>query len=110
MKRYSSLGGRLHVDVLQLNKDTAYLFDLFITAENMFVAQQVSKAEFAGLVFCFLAGVEWPVFGSQLLGRVARHPENILVSHTVPQSDYERRSVECFRRTLMSQNEQVHLQ
>jgi len=45
------------------------------------VAQQVSEAEFAGFDFRFLAGVERAVFGSQLLGRVARHPENVFVSH-----------------------------
>jgi len=46
------------------------------------VAQQVSKAEFAGFGFGFLAGVERSVFGTQLLGRIAGHPENVFVSHS----------------------------
>ena len=67
--------------VLQLEENAADFFDLFVGTENVFVAQKVSKAEFARLGFCFFAGVEWPVFGSQLLSRVASHPENVFWGH-----------------------------
>ena len=69
------------LDVLQFEKDAAHFFDLFVRAHDVLVAQKVSKAEFAGFDFRFFAGVERAVFGSQLLGRVARHPENVFVSH-----------------------------
>ena len=54
----------------------------------MFVAQQVSKTELAGFYFRLFAGVERAVFGSQLLGRVARHPENVFVSHAYLKSRF----------------------
>jgi hypothetical protein len=73
---------RRSLDVLEFEKDAAHFLDLFVGAENVLVAQQVSKAEFAGFDFRFLAGVERAVFGSQLLGRVAGHPENVFVRHT----------------------------
>jgi hypothetical protein len=61
---------RRSLHVLQFDEDAAHFFDLFVGAENVLVAQQVSKAEFAGLDLRFLPGVERPVFGPQLLGRV----------------------------------------
>jgi hypothetical protein len=73
---------RRSLHVLQFQENAAYFFDLFVGTQNVFVTQQVSKAEFAGFDFRFLAGVERPIFGSQLLGRVASHPESIFVSHT----------------------------
>ena len=72
---------RRSLDVLQFEKDAAHFFDLFVRTEDVLVAQQVSKAKFAGFDFRFFAGVERAVFGSQLLGRVARHPKSVLVSH-----------------------------
>src|ERR1700704_6862919 len=73
---------RRSLDVLQFEKDAAHFFNLFVRTEDVLVAQQVTKAELAGFDFRFLAGVERAVFGSRLLGRVARHPENVFVSHT----------------------------
>src|SRR5450759_945819 len=73
---------RSSLRVLQFEEDAAHFFNLFVGTQNVLVAQQVSKAEFAGFDFRFLPGVERPVFGPQLLGRVAGHPENVLVSHT----------------------------
>src|SRR5262249_30749563 len=70
-------GGR----VLELDENAADFFDLFVCAEDVFVAEQVSEAELAGLVFGFGAGVKGSVFGSQLLGRVAGHPESFFVAH-----------------------------
>jgi hypothetical protein len=72
---------RRSLDILQFEKNAAHFFDLFVRTNDVLVAQQVSKAEFAGFDFRFFAGVERPVLGSQLLGRVARHPENVFVSH-----------------------------
>src|ERR1039458_9969300 len=76
--------------VLQFDEDTAHFFDLFVGTQNVLVAQQVSRTEFAGFAFRLLPGVERTVFGPQLLGRVAGHPKNVLVEHTLPQSRSER--------------------
>ena len=47
----------------------------------MLVAQNVAKAELAGFALGLGASVEWAVLGSELLGRVTRHPEGFLVDH-----------------------------
>src|ERR1700688_604037 len=81
-------GGRLRF--LQFDKDAAHLFDLFFRAQDVLVAQQESETQFARLDLGFLAGVERPIFGPQLLGRVAGHPENIFVRHSYPRCRLER--------------------
>jgi hypothetical protein len=73
---------RSSLHVLQFEEDAAHFFDLFVGTQNVLVAQQVSKTEFAGFAFRLLPGVERTVFGPQLLGRVAGHPKNVLVEHT----------------------------
>jgi len=72
---------RRSLDILQFEKNAAHFFDLFVRTNDVLVAQQVSEAEFAGFDFRFFAVLERAVFGAQLLGRVARHPENVFVSH-----------------------------
>jgi hypothetical protein len=79
MKSYAWLGSSL--EILQFEEDAAYFFNFFVRSENVFVAEKVSETELAGFEFSLFAGVERPIFGSQLLGRVASHPENVLVSH-----------------------------
>src|SRR5215471_3531061 len=70
--------------ILQLNKHAANFFDFVVWAEDVFVAQQVSKTELAGFYLSFLPSMKRSVFGAELLGRVARHPESILVCHFLP--------------------------
>src|SRR4030088_1047206 len=69
---------RRRLDVLQLEKDAAHFFNLFVRTEDVLVAQQVSKAGLAAFDFLFSTSVERAVFRSQLLGRVARHPKSVL--------------------------------
>src|ERR1700690_2457097 len=71
--------------ILQFDKHAAHFFDLFLGGQNVLVAQQVLKPEFEGFCLRFLARVKRPVFGPQILSRVAGHPKNILVFHPYPQ-------------------------
>src|SRR5579864_434497 len=65
----------------QFNEDASHFLDLFVLVEDVLVAQKVPETEFPGLYFSLGAGVKGTVFRPQLLGGVARHPENFLVSH-----------------------------
>src|SRR5437660_5219265 len=66
---------------LEFDEDAAYFFDVFVFANEMFVAQQISEAELAGFPFGLRASVEWAVLSPQLLGRVAGHPKSYLINH-----------------------------
>jgi len=83
--RRSLRGSRfeLHLE-REFEEYAAYFFQFIVRTKNVLVAEQVSKSEFAGFDLGFFAGVEGPVFGPQLLHRIAGHPENIFVSHTHP--------------------------
>src|SRR5260221_9128196 len=75
-------GFRRRGRVGEFDEDATDFFDLFVGAEDVLVAEQVSEAEFARLGFGFSARVEGAVFGAQLLGRIAGHPESFFESHT----------------------------
>src|SRR5579864_8446099 len=61
--------------IRQLNKDAPDLLDFLVGADQMFIAQEISKAQLSSLRLSLGARVERPVFGPQLIGRVASHPE-----------------------------------
>ena len=65
----------------EFDEDTAHFFDLFVGAEEMLVAQEISKTEFSSLKLGFIARVKWAVLRPQLLGRVACHPKRFFVRH-----------------------------
>jgi len=88
MEHDALAGGSL--DVLEFEENAADFFDFFVGTEDVFIAKQVSEAKFAGLEFGFLAGMERPIFGTQLLSRVASHPERIFVSHAYPIPGFSR--------------------
>jgi hypothetical protein len=50
--------------VPQFEEDAAHFLDLFLGSEYVFVAEEVSKAEFAGFDFRFFASVKGPIFGA----------------------------------------------
>jgi len=55
----------------------------FVRAEDVLVAEEVSKNLVCGLRFSASARVvEGAVFGAELLGRIAGHPESFFESHT----------------------------
>src|SRR5207244_7149571 len=66
---------------LEFDEDAAYFFDIFVFANEMFVAQKISEAEFTSLPFGLRASVEWAVLSPQLLGRVAGHPKGFFIDH-----------------------------
>ena len=65
----------------EFDEDTADFFDLLAGPEKVFIAQEVTESEFLRLEFGLGAGVEWPVLGSKLLGRITCHPESFFVRH-----------------------------
>ena len=65
----------------QFDEDTPDFQDLFIGADDVFVAEQVAKAQFSGFAFGLRSSVEGSVFSAQLFGRVTRHPERFFVRH-----------------------------
>ena len=78
------VGGRgWHCDgsLRQLEEDAADFFDFLVRPNHVFVPQQVSEPQFAGFGLGLDARVEWPIFGPQLICRVASHPESLFVSH-----------------------------
>ncbi len=80
--------------LLEFNEDAAHLFDVFVFPDHVLVAQDVPKAKFVGLTLGFGSSVEWAVLGTQLLGRVTRHPKGFFVDHSAsPRKDFSRISV-----------------
>jgi glutamate-1-semialdehyde aminotransferase len=65
----------------KLDDNAAYLCDLFVRTETMFVALEVADAELFSFEFRLRAGVDWAVLGAKLFGRVTRHPEGFFVGH-----------------------------
>src|SRR5689334_680155 len=70
--------------VRQFDKDTAHLFDFLVRPNQMFVTEKVTKTQFPSFSLRLDASVEGPKLSSQLVGRVASHPERFLVSHFLP--------------------------
>src|SRR5579864_8689995 len=61
--------------IRQLNKDAPDLFDFLVGADQVLITQKISEAQLSSLRLSLGARVERPVFGPQLIGRVASHPE-----------------------------------
>jgi hypothetical protein len=64
-----------------LDEDAADFLDVFIFSNQVFVAEDVAKAEFTGFALGFRAGVKRAVLSAQLLGRIAGHPKRFFVDH-----------------------------
>ncbi|PYV62406.1 MAG: hypothetical protein DMG97_40560 [Acidobacteria bacterium] len=74
---------------LKFDEDAANFLDFVIFADDMFVAQNVIKAQLTGFALGLGTSVERPVFGPQLLGGVAGHPKRFLVDHSAsPREDF----------------------
>src|SRR5205823_2729692 len=74
---------------LKLDEDAANFLDVVIFADDMFVAQDVIKAQLTGFALGLGASVEWSVFGPQLFGGVTGHPKRFLVDHSAsPREDF----------------------
>jgi hypothetical protein len=80
--------GILH---LKFDEDTSHFLDVFVLADQMLIAQQLSKAEFVGLALCLRPGVKRAIFSPQLLRGITRHPKRLFVGHSVCPG----RSVKC---------------
>src|SRR5437660_439270 len=52
----------------KFDEDAAYFLNLFVLAEEVLVAQQVSKAEFPGLSLGLGAGVKWSALARAAIG------------------------------------------
>jgi hypothetical protein len=65
----------------QFDENATHVFNIVVIVNNVFVPQQITKAEFAGLSFGLRASVEGSVLSAELLGRITRHPEDFLVCH-----------------------------
>jgi len=70
-----------HRPIRQLQEHAAHFFNFSFVAYQVFVAQKVPKSQLSGFLLGFFTGMKRTVFGSQLLGRIASHPENVLVRH-----------------------------
>src|SRR5579871_3356733 len=66
---------------LEFEEDAAHFFDFLVYAEQMLVAEQVSKAQPPGFGFGFGTVSERAIFGPKLVGGVARHPKGFDVRH-----------------------------
>jgi hypothetical protein len=67
------------VNARKLNKDAAHFLDIIVGVNDVFVTQQVSKAQFVGFRFSLGAGVERAILGPQLFHGIASHPEGFLL-------------------------------
>src|SRR5450432_552172 len=65
----------------ELDEDAADFLDVFIFSNQVFVAEDVAKAEFTGFALGFRAGVKRAVLSAQLLGRITGHPKRFFVDH-----------------------------
>src|ERR1700686_1791980 len=79
MKTYPRLGSDRHI--LQFDEHAPDLFDRFIRAQNMLVAQEEPETQLPGLNLGFVTSVERSIFGPQLFCRIASHPKNVFMSH-----------------------------
>src|SRR5438067_11310121 len=102
--------------LLKLDEDAAHLFDILVLPDHVFVAQDEAKTQLVGLALGFGPGVEWAVLGTQLLGRVTRHPKGFLVDHSAsPRKNFSRNSVVfligkcCIPQSVMSNSDAVNL-
>jgi hypothetical protein len=66
----------------QLNEDATHFRYFIIGINEMFVAQEITKAELSGLGFRLGASVKGAVFGAELLDRVAGHPKGFFTCHS----------------------------
>jgi hypothetical protein len=67
----------------KLNEDATHFLNVLVFSDQVFVTQEVSETQFPGLALSLGAGVKRPIFGTQLLSRVACHPKSLFVSHPV---------------------------
>jgi hypothetical protein len=66
---------------MQFNEYAADLLDIVFFADHMLVPKQEIESQLSRLHLRFRAGMKRAVFGTQLFGRVASHPESLHVSH-----------------------------
>src|SRR5215471_17526048 len=65
----------------KFNKNAPHFLNLLVLAQQVLVPQKVAEPKFPGFRLGLSPSVEWSIFGSQLLGRVASHPKRLLVDH-----------------------------
>ena len=80
-KRLASIGSHQY-RARQFDKDAADFLIFFFSQSCARMRKGDPNPSFRGLGSASHTGVKGPIFGAQLLGRIARHPESLFVSHT----------------------------
>ena len=77
-------GRRLVRGAGKLDEDAADFLDVFVSVDDVLVAQEEAKSQFVGFRLGLGAGLKGAVLSSQLLDGVAGHPEAFFRGHFLP--------------------------